>query len=115
MPGLRIHHPEIRNATLMIHHKGDVAKRRAPKDYEIKVDAHGDALVSETVWRRLQEAYADTPHGFYVLNEVKSPPAQVVDTRLPALERRVFRQIGSEVVDLGILGGPPHGTQPARS
>lgn len=80
MPGLRIHHPTARSVILLVPHPGDPKTGRRPKDYHIHLDAHGDAIVSTTVWGRLVEAEASglSPHGFIVLNEVADPPTLVM-------------------------------------
>lgn len=52
-------------------------KGRLPKDYRIQLDAEGNAIVSDVVWKRLKEAKST----FIVLNEVPDPPAQFVYSR----------------------------------
>lgn len=93
MPGIRIHHPTLRGCTLLVPHPGDPRTGRKPKDYHIHLDENGDALVSETVWRRLQEAQASglSAHGFIVLNEVPDPPTLVMSAEQPGVKRRTFR------------------------
>lgn len=97
MPGLRIHHPTHRNCIMQIPHPGEFKrnkklynKGRRPKDYQITLDNDGNAIVSETVWMRLQEA--DT--SFIVLNEIKDPPSQLVGfvegrVKVPAIYKEI--------------------------
>ena len=103
MPGIRIHHPTLRACTLLVPHPG--GGDRKAKDYHIRLDGHGNAIVSETVWERLQEArrngYSD--HQLLILNDVPHPPtlrisADVVD------EQRMFRQIRAAVRELAPRG-----------
>ena len=76
MPGIRIHHPTLRSCVCIVPHPGDRRTNRRPKDYPITLDDDGNCIVSETVWRRLQEARKSqlSTHNFIVLNEVKDPP-----------------------------------------
>jgi hypothetical protein len=63
---------------MLVPHPGEIRSRfgktlnkgRKPKDYRIQLDADGNCIVSETVWKRLQEAGGN----FIVLNEVPDPP-----------------------------------------
>lgn len=81
MSGLRIHYtgePRLSNCTLRIPHPGEIRrglrrinKGRKAKDYHIRLDDEGNCIVSETVWKRLQEVNAP----FIILNEVRNPPA----------------------------------------
>jgi hypothetical protein len=72
MPGLRIHHATEHSCLLLVRHPGGPGRRS--KNYHIKLDLDGNCIVSETVWKRLQEAGAN----FIVLNEIKDPPVQVM-------------------------------------
>lgn len=100
-PGVRIHHPSLRNCALLIPHPGDPRRTsqrpdgRRPKDYVIRLDAEGQTIVSETVWRRLQEARKSglSPHEFIVLNEVANPPTQFVGSLSPARVLPTLRQL----------------------
>jgi hypothetical protein len=94
MAGVRIHHPTERDCTLLIPHPGDPRTGRRPKDYYIHVDADGDAIVSDTVWRRLVEARGSglSPHGFIALNEVVDPPALMLSQDRPGPQKRTLRQ-----------------------
>lgn len=94
MPGVRIHHIDLRNCTLLVEHPGEIKKLfrtkykgRVAKDYHIKLDNEGNCIVSETVWTRLQEAGVKD---FIVLNTVEDPPAQVVGINMHAPEKRSF-------------------------
>lgn len=80
MPGLRIYHPTLRDCTLIVPHPGDPATGRKPKDYHVTVDPYGYALVSETVWMRLEQARQSdlSPHAFIVVDTVDNPPTQVI-------------------------------------
>lgn len=108
MPGVRIHHPTLTNAVLIVPHPGDPATGRRPKDYHVRLDSNGDAIVSETVWDRLQQARGSglSDHAFIVLGEVADPPPLIVGgdpDRLPA-----HLQEGDVVRE--ILGDLPPGT-----
>lgn len=92
MSGLRIHHPTKRNCALLIPHPG--GESRAPKTYRIVLDTHGDSIVSEIVWQRLEEARAaGWPHELIVANVVSSPPTQRIGAvpTPPAPEHRIVR------------------------
>ena len=99
MPGVLIEHPTHRGSTLLVRHPGgpqpDGSVRQA-KDYHLRLDENGRVIVSETVWRRIQEA--QVLHGgadFVSVSQVGNPPAQGMatpgDTLLLA---RTFRQQG---------------------
>lgn len=99
MSGLRIHHPDLRNCDLIVPHPGNAQGRR-PKDYHISIDNEGDAIVSETVWMRLEEARHSglSPHKFILMNTVLDPPTQgigvntdrfIVDTE----QKRIYKQM----------------------
>ncbi len=76
MSGLRIHFVGgQRNCVLLVRHPGN-AQGRKPKDYQIRLDNEGDAIVSDTVWMRLQQA---APHAFLLMNEVPNPPTQYIN------------------------------------
>lgn len=104
MGGLRIHHPDLRACVLLVPHPGDPVTGRRPKDYHITLDADGDCIVSETVWRRLEEARGSglSPHQFMVLNEVPDPPKIIVGGA-PAERVRTFRQQPNGVSDAALL------------
>lgn len=101
MPGVRIHHATERNCVLLVPHPGEIKglirtrnRGRKPKDYRIELDNEGNAIVSDTVWRRLQEAGAN----FIVLNEVPNPPSQIVgfvdgEVATPAVKKEINRAI----------------------
>lgn len=100
MAGVRIHHPTLTNAVLIVPHPGDPATGRRPKDYHVRLDSDGNAIVSETVWDRLEQARASglSEHAFIVLGEVKNPPDLIVGgepERVPALlqEGDIVREI----------------------
>ncbi len=109
MPGVRIHHPTLRNAILIVPHPGDPTTGRLPKDYHIRIDTHGDAIVSETVWGRLQQAKQSnlSGHDFLVTGEVKDPPALILGGRPDGLPIR--KQLGDIISD--VLGPLPDGAQ----
>lgn len=79
MPGVRIHHREKRDCVVQIPHMGRPTAH-GPKLYNVALDSNGEAIVSPTVWARLQEALGllGNPSVFLVLDEVKEPPALVV-------------------------------------
>jgi hypothetical protein len=95
MSGLRIHHPTLRGCKLIVEHPR--------KPYHIRIDDDGFCIVSETIWVRLQEAaVANGQPQFTLVNEVLEPPVQTLfDPN--ARVYRTFKQVGSEVVDLGAL------------
>jgi hypothetical protein len=101
VPGVRIHHPTLTSCTLLVPHPGDPSTGRQPKDYHLRLDGHGDAIVSETVWRRLVEARTSglSAHDFLVLNEVPDPPAQSVGD-VQAEIRRTYRQVNSALAEV---------------
>lgn len=108
MAGIRIHHPTLREASLLVPHPGDAATGRKGKDYVLRLDSEGNVIVSETVWTRLQEAQAaGANHGFIVLNEVADPPTinvtqggAVTD---PLLTQPTYEQVG----DIAAEFAPP--------
>lgn len=88
--GLRLHHPTQRACVLLIPHPGDPATGRRPKTYHVELDGQGDVIVSETVWRRLEEARAaGWPHGLMLSNVVGNPPKQTIDQRRNVRRRRL--------------------------
>lgn len=105
MPGVRIHHRTRRDCVVQIPHLGRQTPS-GPKLYNVTLDAEGDAIVSETVWQRVQEALGllGQPSVFLVMNQVQEPPALILDTRAPARERRVVLPDGREAN----TGGPPY-------
>jgi len=93
MPGIRIHHPSLRNCTYTLVHEGRPLTRpmRCPvcqqvhwhKTYHLALDGMGDVVVSEVVLARLREAGLGD---LKVIREIKKPDPQVVDTtKLPNL------------------------------
>jgi hypothetical protein len=91
MPGVRIHHREKRDCVVQIPHMGRQSAGH-PKLYNVRLDANGDAIVSPTVWQRLQEALGllGSPSVFLVLDEVRQPPTLHVG-RSTGRTQRVFR------------------------
>lgn len=97
MSGLRIHHPELRNCQLVIFHPGTPAtattRGRGAKNYHIDIDNDGYAIVSETVWMRLQEAFkGGAHHSFTLINEVADPPTLHIGWG-ETEEKRIYQQI----------------------
>jgi hypothetical protein len=91
MAGIRIQHIARKDCVLVVPHPGDPRTGRRPKDYFVTLDADGCAIVSETVWKRLQESVAAFPHPnnhWVVINEVLAPPTLLVGGGGPA--KRVF-------------------------
>jgi hypothetical protein len=108
MSGLRIHHTGgLRNCVLIVPHPGNASGRK-PKDYHVHIDNDGDAMVSETVWARLEEARGSglSPHGFILLNTVLHPPTQIFGWGQTE-EKKIYKQI-SDVAQ----GFAPNGVVP---
>lgn len=110
MAGLRIHHSTHRNCLILVSHPGELKskfgrtlnKGRKPKDYRIHLDNEGNAIVSEVVWKRLQEAGATN---FIILNEVLDPPAQTLDMNPGSYEiPATYKQIKDVVHELAPPG-----------
>lgn len=86
MPGVRLHHPDLRNCTYTLIHFG--RPLTAPmmcwvcnqihidKTYHLGLDQVGDVVVSETVYARLREAGLD---GLKATKEITNPEPQVLD------------------------------------
>jgi hypothetical protein len=102
MAGIRIHHAELRNCTLLVPHPGEIKsflrtknKGRKPKDYHINLDNEGNCIVSETVWKRLLEANVKN---FIVLNEIQNPPTLSIGMQEGTFEvPAVYKQIGEAI------------------
>lgn len=103
MPGVRILYadPKAAGATVLIQHPGDPATGRAAKDYHVRLDGDGTAIVSETILRRLREANAP----IIALNEVADPPTQILGGS--AARRRIMREIDGALRDLAPPGTVP--------
>lgn len=85
MPGLRLRHPTARSTKLIIPHPGGGEINRLPKDYHINVDNEGYAIVSETVYKGLQECSGfGFDHQLTFVNEVSKPPTQGLGLAPPA-------------------------------
>jgi hypothetical protein len=91
MPGVRIHHREKRDCVVQIPHMGR-SQAGHPKVYNVRLDGQGDAIVSPTVWSRLQEALGllGSPNIFLLLDEVNTPPTLIVG-KTTGRDQRVFR------------------------
>lgn len=96
MSGLRVHHPTRRNEILAVPHPG--GDGREAKVYKIRLDARGDAIISDTVWARLEEARRfGWPHELVIANVVGTPPRQQLNLRRnrqvgrPLPEHRIVR------------------------
>ena len=109
MSGIRIHHPTHRNCIMLVPHPGETKnmwgktlnKGRKPKDYRIQLDNEGNCIVSDTVWKRLQEAGAS----FIVLNEVPDPPAQNLSMAEGSYhEPAVYKEIAKAVHEVAPPG-----------
>lgn len=52
----------------------------SPKEYHLRTDEHGAVLVSETVWRRIQEIMAANPYAprFMVVGHTYDPPDLII-------------------------------------
>lgn len=109
MPGVRIHHATLRNAVILIRHPGEIKKTfktynkgRKPKDYRIQLDNEGNCIVSEVVWKRLQEAGAKD---FIILNEVADPPRQTLSFKEGTFEEpATYRMIGEALKEIAPPG-----------
>ena len=78
MSGLRIYHPEVRSAVVVIPVPPKGAQGTA-KEVQIVVDDTGHSLVSEGVWAEIDLALqAGNNAGFIIINEVPDPPALLV-------------------------------------
>jgi len=97
--GVRINHPTIRSETIALHHdpttvgkdhRGELNRNRRAKTYYINVDSNGDALVSHTVWIRIQEAQSRSNvaagQHFTLQNTVSEPPPITFGTPGPGQE-----------------------------
>jgi hypothetical protein len=79
MSGIRIHHANKVSCQVEVLHMGRPTPT-GPKVYRVQLDHDGDAIVSETVWHRLQEAYGLLGYcPFLMLNEVKRPPTLIIN------------------------------------
>jgi hypothetical protein len=81
MAGVRIRavDPALANKLVEIHHVGRQTARGA-KVYPVRLDDTGAAIVSPTVWARLQEAMGLMPAcpRFYAVDDVARPPALTI-------------------------------------
>lgn len=87
MPGVRLHHPDLRNCTYTIIHFGVrltqpmfcwVCQRmHIHKTYHLGLDQVGDVTVSETIYAYLQEAGLEE---LQATKEDRDPPPVFVDT-----------------------------------
>lgn len=84
MSGVRIHHPELKNAVLTVPHPRPLkapfkcpicSETHITKTYHITLDNNGDAIVSHEIVARLKEVNLA---GMTVENEVENPPAQLI-------------------------------------
>lgn len=102
MSGIRIHHIELRNCTLLVPHPGEIKsflrkknRGRKSKDYHINLDHDGNCIVSETVWNRLLETKVPN---FIILNEVQNPPTLNIGMQEGTFETpAVYKQIGEAI------------------
>jgi hypothetical protein len=100
MSGLRIHHAGgLTNCVLIVPHPGNTQGRK-PKDYHVHIDNEGDAMVSETVWKRLEECRASglSDHKFILMNTVLRPPTIGIGVntdngQVDQERKRVYKQI----------------------
>jgi hypothetical protein len=75
--GIRIYHPTARSSVLHVPHPGDRSSGRRPKVYKIELDPNGEAIISATIWQRLEEARGfGWPHDLIIANIVGHPPRQ---------------------------------------
>jgi hypothetical protein len=94
---------------MLVPHPGEIKtmfgrtlnKGRKPKDYRIQLDSDGNCIVSEIVWKRLQEAGAS----FIVLNEVPDPPDQFLSMDEGSYhEPAVYKEIAKAVHEVAPPG-----------
>jgi len=79
MPGLRLRHVNEKDTTLIVPHPGGGVVNKLPKEYHIRLDGEGYAIVSPVVWNGLQECEgAGYVHGLVYVNDVDNPPTQGV-------------------------------------
>jgi len=94
MPGLRIRHQTEKGVTLIVPHPGGGTVAKLQKEFHIRLDSDGYAIVSETVWQGLEEckAFGFDPLLVFV-NEIDKPPTQGVGflptnpTEVPEVKR----------------------------
>lgn len=91
MPGVRIRHKSKTNCTVQIPHFGRPTPA-GPKLYNVRLDEHGDSIVSPVVLDRLTEACALIGYApFVILDEVKAPPTIIVGGK--SQTKRVYQYI----------------------
>lgn len=97
MPGLRLRHPTEKNKTLIVPHPGGGEVNPRPKDYHIRLDGEGFTIVSEVVYKGLQECEAfGYDHQLVFVNEVDNPPTQGVGIGgAPPESVPDFRRVGT--------------------
>lgn len=109
--GIKIHHNELRNCTLVIAHPGDASTGRKPKDYFVPIDSEGNSLVSETVWMRLEQARESgvSPHTFFIIGDTENPPPINLGFGMSptAQQQEVYRQMQDAIEEIA-----PPGVQP---
>lgn len=86
MPGIRLHHPNLRNCTYTLIHEGRplvapvncmvCGNTHFHKTYHLALDGVGDVVVSETVYERVKQAGLDE---LKVMKEIKKPDPLRVD------------------------------------
>ena len=81
MAGVRIRaaYAALANKLIEIHHVGRLTAA-GPKVYPIRLDDQASAIVSPTVWDRLQQAMALMPEcpRFYSVDTVRRPPTLTI-------------------------------------
>jgi hypothetical protein len=113
--GLRIvpEDPALRRRALfVVPHPERRLPDGSPKEYHLRSDDNGTILVSETVWRRIQQIMALNPYAprFMLAGQTRRPPTLIVggepDT-LPVerLEGSVLRPQGELAVVRNTLKG----------
>jgi hypothetical protein len=90
MPGVRLHHPSLRNCTYTLIHEGrpltaphmcNLCKQtHFHKTYHLGLDQLGDVVVSETIYERIKEAGLDE---LQATKEILSPDPQRIDMSKP--------------------------------
>lgn len=80
----------LRGALCIVPHPTRVIGGR-PKEYHLRLDGEASVMVSEVVWRRVQEIMAVNPDvpRFIEVGQTRRPPTQVVDSGIDT--KPVFR------------------------
>ena len=104
---IRVGDERLHGATLMLRdHARIMSHNNQPKEYRIHLDPQGCALVSETVWQRLQEMHRNNPDGipeFFLDGLTTRPPTQIAGGRVEAREVFTTDATSGMLVPAGII------------